>query len=71
MCVCVPHKLSCPEGTTNLHIEYKVAKYYMYRCSMQCLLSVFIIYSSISYTRVDSQKFLTQQKLYIYLWKQK
>ena len=46
---------------------------YRCRCSMQlqCLLSVFIIYSQISYTRVDSQKFLTQQKLYIHLWKQK
>jgi len=38
-----PHKLSFPEGTTSLHIEYKVAC--MCRCSMQCLLSVFINYS--------------------------
>ena len=37
-----PHKLSFPEGTTSLHIEYKVAC--MCRCSMQCLLSVFINY---------------------------
>ena len=38
-----PHKLSFPEGTTSLHIKHKVAC--MCRCSMQCLLSVFINHS--------------------------
>ena len=37
-----PHTLSFPEGTTSLHIEYKVAC--MCRCSMQCLLSVSLIF---------------------------
>ena len=67
VCVCVPHKLSFPEGTTSLHIEYKVAC--MCRCSMQCLLSVFINYfldfiNSCRYTENSH----TEETIYIYIY---